>query len=154
MSDVDVAVNKIREAMQESPEAWVTAVEGLVAESLRVKHDPPIEDWGTTEEMEGGVESARLFAVWRQEVEAQRRAAPDYRLTEIEVGPTQEGGLFFANHHTGTLNDGRVVSAPARVTTDPLEDGKITAWTVKTYGDAVPQLRDWLAAGNMQLPEA
>ena len=154
MSDVDVAVKKIREAMEKSPEAWVTAVEELAADSIRVRHDPPIEDWGSTEEMEGGVNSARMCAVWRNEIEAFRRAAPDYHVSHIDVGVTSEGGLYFANHHTGTMSDGRVVSAPVRVTTDPLENGKIVSWTVTTYEDAVPQLRDWLAAGQMQLPQA
>jgi hypothetical protein len=153
VSDVDIAVKQIREAMEESPEAWVTAVESLCADSLRVSHDPPIEDWGTTEQMEGGVETARMFAVWRQELVAQRHAAPDYHLTNIDVGPTPDGGLYFANHHTGTMSDGRVISAAARVTTGPLENGKIASWTITTYGDSVAQLRDWLASGDMQLPE-
>lgn len=154
MSDVDIAIEKIRQAMEESPEAWVDAVESLAAEQLQVLHDPPIADWGSTEEMEGGIDSARMCAVWRQEIQAFRRAAPDYHVSHIDVSPTEEGGFYFANHHTGTMSDGRVVSAPVRVTTGPLENGKITSWTVHTYADAVPQLRDWLAAGSMQVPEA
>ncbi|WP_319449735.1 MULTISPECIES: hypothetical protein [unclassified Mycobacterium] len=154
MSDVEIAVKQIREAMEESPEAWVTAVESLCADAIKVSHDPPIADWGTTEEMEGGVDTARMFAVWRQELEAQRRAAPDYHLSQIDVGSTPEGGVYFANHHTGTMvSDGRVVSAPARVTTGPLENGKIVSWTVTT-DETVAQLREWLAEGQMQLPEA
>jgi hypothetical protein len=152
MTDVDIAVEKIRGAMEEGPEAWVTAVESLVANSLRVRHDPPIEDWGSTEEVEGSVDSARMCTVWREEILAFRRAAPDYHVSHIDVRATPQGGVYFANHHTGTLKDGRVVSAPVSITTEPLENGKIVSWTVTTYEDAVPQLRDWLAAGEMQVP--
>jgi len=154
VSDVDIAVTKIREAMEDSPEAWVTAIEGLVADSLQVLHDPPVDDWGSTEEVEGRVDSARMCTVWRQEILAFRRAAPDYHVSHVDVHATPDGGVYFGNHHTGTLKDGRVISAPVSITTAPLENGKIVSWTVKTYDDAIPQLRDWLAAGEMQVPQA
>jgi hypothetical protein len=151
VSNAETAAKQIREAMEDSPEAWVNTVESFCADSIKVRHDPPIADWGTTEEMEGGVNTERMFQVWRQEVAAQRRAALDYHLSHIDVGVTPEGGVYFANNHTGTMSDGHVVSVPVRVTTDAFENGKIVSWTIST-SESVGELRDWLAAGNMEVP--